>query len=299
MAVKYLLFALLALITCISCRQNWKSEANVAYQALTTEENQKWVDENLERVMEAKTFEASNKLKMPYRIFANDAHADQKLPLLIHLHGRGERGTDNNTKIFNNIPLFNGEHSIVSPNMQHKYPCVVLVPQCSDKTINEEWAKWVGNSSETPWEGLGKDGSYTMAEMPSESGAAALELIEEIVGKYNIDTKRIYITGLSMGGFGTWEFIGRKPNLFAAAVPMAGYSDPSTVDKIKHIPIWIFHGDIDQWNPVQGSRNMFELLKNADANVHYTEYPNTSHGDAFQKAWKDGALIDWIFGQTK
>jgi len=238
-------------------------------------------------------------MKLPYRLFVNESYKKQKLPLFIHLHGRGERGTDNNPKIYNNIPLFNGPNSIVSPNTQHNHPCIVLVPQCSDKTINEEWAKWVGNSPETPWEGLSEDGAYTLAQKPSESAAATFELIDSLLINYNIDTDRVYITGLSMGGFGTWEFIGRKPNLFAAAIPMAGYSDPNIAERIKHIPIWVFHGDIDKYNPVQGSRNMYQLLNSIGADIQYTEYPNTGHGDTFQKAWQGDTLINWIFEQRK
>lgn len=296
--MKHIPIAILMLFALTHCNTS-KKETLRTYHPFSPEENQKWVAKNLDSVMLAKTFDASNGMVLPYRIFVGEGHESQKLPLLIHLHGRGERGTDNNPKIYNNIPLFNGAHSIVSPNMQHKHPCIVLVPQCSDKTINEEWAKWVGNSPETPWEGLGENGSYTMAEKPSESAEATLELIDYMMKNYNIDSQRVYITGLSMGGFGTWEFIGRKPDLFAAAIPMAGYSDTSTVEKIKHIPIWVFHGDSDKYNPVQGSRNMYQLLKNSDAHVTYTEYANTGHGDTFQKAWQDSTLLDWIFEQKK
>ncbi|MCV9386118.1 carboxylesterase family protein [Reichenbachiella ulvae] len=270
------------------------------YSHLTIEENQKWVDENLDKVMIPKTFLASNGMQMPYRLFVPEGYNNnESLPLLIHLHGRGERGTENPTNLYDNIPLFNGARSIVSPNMQHDYRCIVLVPQCSDKTENEEWAKWVGNTPETPFEGLGKDGSYTMNSKASDSGTAALELIDHIMAEYDIDSKRVYLTGLSMGGFGTWEFIARRPELFAAAVPMAGYSDPLQVSRIKHIPIWIFHGNIDKWNPVQGSRNMYQILTDAGAKVKYTEYDSTGHGDTFQKAWQDETLIPWIFAQRQ
>lgn len=299
-AMRQILLVVAVLLTLSECTKIQKKETQTTnYQQLTLAENQTWVDNNLDSVMIAKTFEATNGMSLPYRIFTNEKYKEEQLPLFIHLHGRGERGTDNNPKIYNNIPLFNGPNSIVSPNSQFKNPSIVLVPQCSDKTINEEWAKWVGNTPETPWEGLGDDGSYTMAKHPSESTEATLELIEIILNNYNIDPTRIYITGLSMGGFGTWEFIARRPNLFAAAIPMAGYSDPNTVKDIKHIPIWIFHGDIDKYNPVQGSRNIYKLLKSQEANVYYTEYPETGHGETFQKAWEGGTLLDWIFQQKK
>ena len=133
---------------------------------------------------------------------------------------------------------------------------------------------------------------------PSESGEAALELIEKMMLELPIDTTRIYITGLSMGGFGTWEFIARKPNLFAAAIPMAGYSDPNQLEKIKNIPIWIFHGNKDKWNPVEGSRNMYALLSESSIDVRYTEY-NLGHGDTFKKAFKEPDFIPWLFSKSK
>ena len=101
----------------------------------------------------------------------------------------------------------------------------------------------------------------------SDSGQATLALIEELIAQKNIDADKIYLIGLSMGGFGVWDFSARRPDLFAAAIPMAGYSDPNQIEKIKHIPFWIFHGAIDKWNPVEGSRNMYNLLTSAKANV--------------------------------
>ena len=121
----------------------------------------------------------------------------------------------------------------------------------------------------------------------------------QTIKTHPINSDKIYIIGLSMGGFGSWEFVARKPKLFAAAVPMAGYSDPSQIQNIKHIPFWIFHGSDDRWNPVQGSRNMYTLLTNASADVTYTEYKDTNHGEAFQKAFKEKELLPWLFSKSK
>ena len=236
---------------------------------------------------------------MPYRFFSPQDSDKNKKPLVIFLHGRGDRGNDNNSKIYHDAGIITNENSLLKPEMQEKYPCSILVPQCSDKTDNEEWAKWIGNSPETPFKGLGKDGSYTMNPTPSESGYAALELIEKTIANNNINSNKIYLIGVSMGGFGTWELVARKPQLFAAAVPMAGYSDPSKIEKIKHIPFWIFHGSIDKWNPVEGSRHMYRLLSTKNADVKYTEYKNTTHGETFEKAFNENQLIPWIFSKSK
>ncbi|WP_303317856.1 prolyl oligopeptidase family serine peptidase [Flavivirga abyssicola] len=244
-------------------------------------------------------FSSSNGLKMPYRLFSPKNEAKTKIPLVVFLHGRGDRGVDNDSKIYHEAGIITNSNSLLETTMQSQYPCHILIPQCSDKTENEEWAKWIGNSPETPFKGLGTDGTYKMSPEPSESGAAALELIEQTIKDKNIDTDRVYIIGLSMGGFGTWEFTARKPHLFAGAIPMAGYSDPDQLEKIKHISFWIFHGDIDKWNPVTGSRTMFKLLSNSNADVKYTEYRNTGHGESFKKAFNETELIPWLFSKKR
>lgn len=279
----------------------WLPAAEPAGSApLSEAETEAWVAANLDTVLQKKTFRASNGLVMPYRLFVPPGYAPQKkYPLLVYLHGRGQRGTDNGPRLFNSSGLFKGSRSIVGPNMQRLFPCLVLVPQCSDKTVNEEWARWVGNTPETPFVGLGPDGSYVQAAEPSDSGRAVLELIDALMREYSVDAGRVYLTGVSMGGFGTWEYLARRPELFAAAVPMAGYSDPSQVGRIKHIPLWIFHGGADEVNPVQGSRTMFGLLKPAGADVRYTEYPGVRHSDTFKQAWTEPELLPWIFAQRK
>jgi len=255
--------------------------------------------ERIDALLVKNTFKASMGLDLPYRLFSPYGTNVSAKPLVVFLHGRGDRGIDNSSKIYHEFGFVTHSVSLLSRSMQKIYSCYVLVPQCSSKTENEEWAKWVGNSEETPFKGLTKEGTYVLNKASSASGGATLELIEHLVRIKNIDANRIYLIGLSMGGFGTWEFTARKPNLFAAAVPMAGYSDPSQIENIKHIPYWIFHGEKDKWNPVAGSRNMYSLLKDQKADVRYTEYKNTGHGDAFKKAFKDPELLPWLFSKVK
>jgi len=294
-------FFFFIILSHISCDSPSKSSENELTDraTLTADQTLQWIEDNLDSVLVRNEFSASNGLKMPYRLFSPQEPNLGKSPLVVFLHGRGDRGTDNDRRVYKNVGLFINELSIVAPNMQSKYPCYVLVPQCSDKTVNEEWAKWEGNSPETPFEGLGKDGSYTMSDQPSESGTAALSLIDQIVATHRIDPDRIYLIGLSMGGFGTWEFTARRPDLFAAAVPMAGFSDPGQVEKIKNIPYWIFHGDADKSNPVEGSRTMYQLLKKAGAEVKYTEYAGAGHGDSFEMAFNEPELIPWMFSKKR
>ncbi len=297
--MRYLSLLFICLSILVSCKQK-ESTVNIeALKELSNVETLEWVAANIDSVLTKNTFLASNGMQMPYRLYSPEDEHQEKIPLVIFLHGRGDRGTDNGSQIYKGTGLFMNEMSLVAPNMQAKYPSYVLAPQCSAKTINEEWAKWVGNTPETPFLGLGEDGSYTMNPSPSESGAATLELIDKMIATLPIDADRVYLIGKSMGGFGTWEYTARRPDLFAAAVPMAGYSDPAQIENIKHIPFWIFHGGADNGNPVEGSRTMYKLLSDADANVKYTEYEGANHGQSFIKAFNEPDLIPWMFSKKK
>jgi predicted peptidase len=295
---RLLLILFLFLVSC-NKKKEMTDTTNKSVDPYENYHSADWDVARIDSLLVKHTYQASNELNMPYRLFSPRNSVVEKIPLLIFLHGRGDRGTDNTIEIYKGAKIITRPNSILYPEMQEQYPCYVLVPQCSDKTKNEEWAKWEGNTPETPFKGLGQDGSYSMSENPSESGQAALELIDKVIRENEIDPDRVYLIGLSMGGFGTWEFTSRRPDLFAAAVPMAGFSDPNQVEKISHIPFWIFHGESDESNPVEGSRNMYKLLLEAGANVKYTEYEGTGHGDSFRMAFEEPELLDWLFTKTK
>ena len=125
-----------------------------------------------------------------------------------------------------------------------------------------------------------------------------LLLIETLLKEQPIDPKRIYITGLSMGGYGTWDLMVRRPELFAAAAPVCGGADEATAEKIKHIPVWAFHGAKDTAVKPQRSRNMIEALKKAGASPKYTEYADVGH-DSWNPAYKDPEFYKWLFAQSK
>jgi predicted peptidase len=197
----------------------------------------------------------------------------EKYPLVIFLHGAGERGSDNEKNIKHIQLLF-------TANNHNKYPCYVVAPQCPKKEV------W----SDLMW---GKPFSAT----PTRPMEMFLQLLEKIQKEYPIDLNRIYITGVSMGGFGTWDLMARFPNRFAAAVPICGGGDERTVEKIKHIPVWAFHGAKDETVPPKLSRKMIAALQNAGASPGYTEYPNVEHNSWYQ-AYKDPYLITWLFRQN-
>jgi hypothetical protein len=125
-----------------------------------------------------------------------------------------------------------------------------------------------------------------------------LEVLAQLRKEFNLDDKRLYITGLSMGGYGTWDVIARNPTMFAAAVPVCGGADEATAPIIKDIPIWCFHGGADPTVPTDRSRNMIKALKETGGNPKYTEYPGVGH-NSWDKAYSEPELPKWLFAQKR
>lgn len=200
-----------------------------------------------------------------------------KYPLVIFLHGAGERGNDNEKQLIHGAKLF------IQDSVRLKYKAFVVVPQCPEKY------RWV----ETDW-------TLPSHKMPQISIPANLtmQLISELSEKFPIDTNRIYITGLSMGGFGTWDLISRFPEKFAAAVPICGGADTTYARAIKNVPIWAFHGAKDKLVTVNRTRNIVAAIKKAGGKPKYTEFPNLGHF-SWNAAYASKELIPWLFSQSK
>ncbi|HEY4149563.1 MAG TPA: dienelactone hydrolase family protein, partial [Chitinophagaceae bacterium] len=124
------------------------------------------------------------------------------------------------------------------------------------------------------------------------------DAITALDGQFNIDEKRRYVIGLSRGGFGAWDFICQRPEMFAAAVPVSGGGDPSLAPKIVKVAVWAFHGTKDKNVPVMASRNMIDAIKTAGGNPRYTEYPDLGHNIWDQVRTTPG-LLDWLFAQHR
>jgi predicted peptidase len=125
-----------------------------------------------------------------------------------------------------------------------------------------------------------------------------MELIDQLQGKYPVDASRLYITGLSMGGFGTWDALQRWPDRFAAAVTICGGGDTRMAAKIAHVPIWVFHGARDPVVKPDRSRKMVQAIKDAGGKPKYTEYPQAGH-DSWTATYKDPEVLKWLFAQRK
>ncbi len=233
--------------------------------------------DNLER-FEARELD-DGPYKLPYRLLKpKNYDATQKYPLVIFLHGAGERGNDNQKQ------LVHGMSDFASDQVMDKYPAFVIAPQCP---------------AEEAWGGISR-----LAKNPTPAGQfapaleATLRAVEIVRKEFSIDSQRIYITGLSMGGYGTWDALTKRPELFAAAAPICGGGSPALVSKFLDIPIWAFHGTDDKVVPAQQSRDMIEALKAAGAKPKYTEYAGVGH-NSWAQTYADPALYEWLFAQRK
>jgi predicted peptidase len=231
------------------------------------------------QMLQKMTYTDADGNTLPYRLLKPlNYNPKEKYPLVVFLHGAGERGDDNDKQLVHGVPEF------LTPENRKDYPCFLIAPQCP------EGKKWV----EVDWSAQ----SHKEPQEPSEPMRQTLGLIDQMQKDYPIDAKRIYVTGLSMGGFGTWDVIARKPDLFAAAVPICGGADESTATKIVKIPIWAFHGAQDPAVRVSRTRNMIAALKKAGGEPKYTEYPDEGHA-SWVPAYKDAAMMKWLFAQKK
>lgn len=225
---------------------------------------------------EARVFTSAAGKKLPYRLYRPaGADAAQKVPLVIFLHGAGERGEDNQAQVKHGVKYFLAA--------KDKFPCYLVAPQCPAK------AQWVS----VPWGDL----QHATPERPSDPMQAVIELLPTLEKEFPaIDPKRIYVTGLSMGGFGTWDLITRMPKTFAAAVPVCGGADDSKASLIAKVPVWVFHGGKDDVVKAVRSRNIVAALKAAGGEPKYTEYPGVGHG-CWDQAYGDPELLPWLFAQ--
>lgn len=211
-----------------------------------------------------------------YRQLISDYDPISKYPLVIFLHGSGERGDDNEAQ------LKWGVLNFASDQNMKMHPSIVIAPQCPK---NMSW----GNFS---YEDM------SLQPSPTEPMKLLMELINQSILKLPVDINRIYITGLSMGGYGTFDAISRYPNLFAAAVPVCGGGDVSKASSISHIPIWIFHGALDgAVNPVL-SQDMVAALTKEGAHPGFTQYPEVGHF-SWIAAYSDTMMMEWLFRQRK
>jgi predicted peptidase len=217
-------------------------------------------------------FRGTNGYTLRFSLFVPVSNDSKKtaanLPLVLCLHGAG-----GNTAAAN---------VLAAPEMQKKHPCAIMAPACDNRET-----RWV----EAPF-GRGRDARAVLAEL--------LEALDSVIQEHAIDRSRIYLTGQSMGGIGTWGILAKHAERFAAAVPVCGIWNPEDAVKMNGVPIWAFHGDMDPTVPVAGSRDMIAALKKAGVNPEprYSELAGVGHG-SWGPAYATTELWDWLFEQMR
>jgi predicted peptidase len=200
-------------------------------------------------------------VRMGYLLYLPEAYEQQQSwPLVLFLHGAGERGDDLEKVEIHGPPklIAAGKH----------FPFVCVSPQCPE----DSW-----------WD-----------------ATQLLALLDEVVRTHKIDEDRIYVTGLSMGGFGTWELAARAPRRFAAIAPICGGGEaiPLRVRRFAHLPVWAFHGAEDNVVPLERSQQMVEILEKEGGAPKLTIYPDAAH-DSWTETYNNPELYEWLLAQRR
>jgi predicted peptidase len=210
---------------------------------------------------------------LPYRLYIPDNYSRAKMyPLILWLHGGGGLGNDNQRQISGDQVF--ALRTWTNPETQGKHPAFVLAPQSS-----EVWANLKSNSL-------------------TASEKLTVDIIRALRTEFPIDSKRVYISGQSLGGIGTWDLLDKEPDLFAAAIPLCGFGNPAKASRIAKIPVWSFQGADDSRAVVANVRLMIAALRYVGGNPKYTEYPGVGH-DVWTLAFSESALVEWLFAQHK
>ncbi len=222
---------------------------------------------------------------LPYRLLRPENFDSTKnYPLILFLHGSGERGNDNEAQLVHGASLF------LRDSIRKNYPAVVIFPQCPSNSYR----------SNVKFEN--KEGKRNFSFPEKGESTIAMKMVMNLVGemeeKYNLDKNRYYIGGLSMGGMGTFELVKRKPKMFAAAFPICGGGNTKTAKKLRRTDWWIFHGLKDDVVPPQLSQSMATAIKQKGGSVQLTLYPDANH-NSWDPAFAEKQLMPWLFSNHK
>ena len=201
-----------------------------------------------------------------------------KAAVLLFFHGAGERGNDNEKQ------LVHGAREIVQWCTENKQKVLLIFPQCPN---GQQWV-------DTPW-----GAPEHKLTQESEAMKLVFGLLKETLKEQDIDPGRVYVSGISMGGFGTWDAISRCPELFAAAFPVCGGADTAMAERLKDLPILVYHGDSDTVVLTKRSRDIAAAIKAVGGTkIKYVEVPNCGHG-SWGPAFADNNNWKWLFEQKR
>ena len=229
---------------------------------------------------EAKMWKSPNGETLPYRLHVpSNPEQGRRYPLVVHMHGAGSRGTNN----LNQVKTGGADFIAWAKKRGEEY--IFVAPQCPAR---QKWVDVMWNQK-----------SSTMHEKPTIYLRMAMEIIDDVCKRYPVDMDRVYVIGISMGGYATWELLQRRPELFAAALPCCGGGDSALASRLVNIPIWTFHGSNDRTVPVVRSRDMVAAIKAAGGTkIEYREYPGVGH-NAWTPTFTDDSVFDWLFRQRR
>jgi len=250
MKVTYKIFFVFILLSLISCG-HVKNSKTASHPVISPGQH-------------AQTFERTitKTLSCQYLLFLPEDYGrkQQKWPMILFLHGAGERGSDLKKVKIHGPPKF--------VEKQKDFPFIVVSPQCPQ----DDW-----------W---------------PEKTEVLINLLDDILSRYDIDTERIYLTGLSMGGYGTWSLACAYPERFVAIAPICGGGSLYMAHKLKDMPVWAFHGAKDKVVPLKESQEMVNAIKDTGGNARLTVYPNAGH-DCWTQAYNNKELYDWFLKHRK
>lgn len=224
---------------------------------------------------------------LPYRLLLpKNYNASKEYPLILFLHGSGERGNDNEAQLVHGWKLF------LQDSVREKYPAIVVFPQCSQ---NSYWS-----NVDFRYDTVTKKRTFLFPVNgePTVAMRLLINFLDDLDDRYKLDDDRLYVGGLSMGGMGTFELVRRKPKLFAAAFPICGGANPATAKSLKRPSWWIFHGLKDDVVPPELSQQMADAIKAKEGDVKLTLYPNANH-NSWDPAFAEKDLLPWLFSHKK
>lgn len=226
--------------------------------------------------------------KLLYRVsYPDNYDASKSYPLLLFLHGAGERGDDNKKQLVHGSKLFLNQEN------REKFPAIVVFPQCPTEDY------WANVDRTTDENGKRQFTFFKTSKKPTNAMSGLLSLVDSLTNLSQVNQNRVYVMGLSMGGMGTFELVSRRPKTFAAAAPICGGDNPKVAGKYaKKLPFWIFHGLKDDVVPPHFSEDMANAIEAKGGKVKLTLYPNANH-NSWDPAFAEPELLPWLFSQSK
>nr|WP_299383933.1 prolyl oligopeptidase family serine peptidase [Allomuricauda sp.] len=222
---------------------------------------------------------------LPYRLLLpKDFDASKKYPLVLFLHGSGERGNNNEAQLVHGSSLF------LKDDVRNNYQAIVVFPQCA---ANSSWSRL-----DTKGDFENREFIFFEDAEPTKDMVLLEGLLKDLRKKYKLDKNRLYVGGLSMGGMGTFELVRRNPKMFAAAFPICGGAHPNISKKLSKPHWWVFHGDADKVVPEKYSAEMVKAMQAAGVEVKYTVYPGVGH-NSWDNTFAEPELLSWLFSKSK